>query len=432
MRKPVPARLLLAGALAVAAAALAALPPWTAASASPDGSGEADKPIQDLIRQLGDDDPKVREEATRRLKELDAAEPALRKALASTDPEVVRRARDILETLQERRLKRALARIQAAAKEGEADLLAERLVRWQGPNDEAGCWQALMDLSWGLLERDHKEFKRTAVLKEDRMAPRDFRKHAEKKYVKILPAGRPDVEVPRARVREGEWGMFVARGERVVIGAKAMSNLVAASGPARFAELGRSLVLAGGSVEATGEVRGCVIVCDGDFEAKECLTNSIVVARGSVRCPVQQVAGSVILAGGEVRIPKRAQVGNCTIRSMGAVTFAERGKFDVIDCEIKERDPDALSAVTFFEPKRVGVEAAQAEGGVQVEKAAKGKPFAAAGVQEGDLLLAVSGEKITSLEAFRRLLRRAVAEGQTIVRLRRGKEEREVAVSFPE
>src|SRR5262245_2786705 len=55
------------------------------------------------VRQLGDKDFKVREKATAQLLQAGkAARPALRKALGSDDPEVVRRARAVLDQIQHR------------------------------------------------------------------------------------------------------------------------------------------------------------------------------------------------------------------------------------------------------------------------------------------------------------------------------------------
>src|SRR5262245_6980946 len=59
--------------------------------------------IDNLIRQLGSDDYQIRETATRHLLSLDAAAPALRRALNATDAEVTRRAKSILTVFARRR-----------------------------------------------------------------------------------------------------------------------------------------------------------------------------------------------------------------------------------------------------------------------------------------------------------------------------------------
>ena len=83
------------------------LAPWLVAGwlLAPAGLPGQAPPSQDdidrAVRQLGDDDFQVREQATRFLWSAGkAAEPALRGALKSGDPEVARRARTLLDRFQ--------------------------------------------------------------------------------------------------------------------------------------------------------------------------------------------------------------------------------------------------------------------------------------------------------------------------------------------
>jgi S1-C subfamily serine protease len=69
----------------------------------------------------------------------------------------------------------------------------------------------------------------------------------------------------------------------------------------------------------------------------------------------------------------------------------------------------------FYDVKQSGIEVQQAKEGVVVKKVHKGKPFAKAGVQEGDRLLALDGTKIDSLDVFRRLVRRNAMANNDIV-----------------
>ena len=73
-----------------------------------------------LIRNLGADDFKTREEATRKLRSIGApALPALRQAAQSDDPEVRTRARDILKTVSAAARARAIRRLMAIRALGE-------------------------------------------------------------------------------------------------------------------------------------------------------------------------------------------------------------------------------------------------------------------------------------------------------------------------
>ena len=138
----------------------------------------------------------------------------------------------------------------------------------------------------------------------------------------------------------------------------------------------------------------------------------------------------MVLAGGNVHVPETCIVRNCTIRAAGTVPVTARTS--VKNSDIKEKDPKALDLVKFFEPVQAGVEADKAEGGMRVTRVTADGPFAKADVRPGDLITAVGGQPAAEPEAFRRLLRRGVAEGTTVVRIRRGDEIRDVRVRFPE
>jgi len=91
------ARIALVALLLLSATLLASQPDLPRAKVHPKPTSEQ---IARWVEQLGDDEFRIREEATRKLEEacLDA-EAALRVARSSTDPEVVHRATDLLEQI---------------------------------------------------------------------------------------------------------------------------------------------------------------------------------------------------------------------------------------------------------------------------------------------------------------------------------------------
>ena len=159
--------------------------------------------------------------------------------LRSPDAEAAQRAQLILAAFGKRRLERALVQIQNAAKDGQADLLAERLVRWQGVDDEAACWQAVLDVGHKLLALDREKFQRT---KQDargvavRLPKPTFRNYFVPPRIRAFAAGRPKLEVskPPGNVSEG---VDLARGERVVI-EDTTSSLILATESARLGKGG--------------------------------------------------------------------------------------------------------------------------------------------------------------------------------------------------
>jgi hypothetical protein len=88
--------------------------------------------VQRLIRQLGSANYQTREEATRQLLGCEAAASVLRRALTSSDAEVISRSKFILDAFARRQLKRSLERIRADAAEMKADLLADRMAHLAG------------------------------------------------------------------------------------------------------------------------------------------------------------------------------------------------------------------------------------------------------------------------------------------------------------
>jgi hypothetical protein len=381
--------------------------------------------IRELIRQLGSDVYKEREEATRMLRDRQEAESVLRGALRSSDAEVVRRVRALLDGFVRQRRAQALARIKAAAKEGEADLLAEELVQWPGEDDAEECWQPLIDFSHRLIDFEHDKFRRIGMWRGEYVKAfirTSFRPYMTGLRPKALPAGRPDVEVVKS-----EYGKYLARGEHVDI-KKAHYCLLAGSRLVRDAHLESSFVLSGGNVEIA-DGSWLVVVCDGDFVGKKVHGNSLIVARGSVRC-ANTLHDMVILAGGDVSFSEGIRMLDVTVRAAGTVSLPK--KKNLRNCDLKGGVPDALrlARVKFFEPSSLGVAVAASNDEVRVKVAAADKPFALAGLRIGDVILALDGSPVRTPEAFRRLLRkRLVQGGAALLKVRRG--ERSIDLRVP-
>src|SRR5207249_440315 len=100
---------------------------------------------------------------------------------------------------------------------------------------------------------------------------------------------------------------------------------------------------------------------------------------------------------------------------------------------VKELQTDGLGYVKFFDPVQVGVTVTADADGVRVAEATEGKPFARAGLRAGDVITAVDGTAVNSTDAFRRLLRKAVALSEPIVlKVRRQEQTREIRVQAKE
>jgi hypothetical protein len=381
--------------------------------------------IQKLIRQLGSDEFKQREQATRELQHRQEAEPALRQALRSPDAEVVRRARSILATLKWRRLEQARQRIRADAAAGRADLVAERLVRWQGEDNDEVCWQAVLDIGHKLRGWERQQYGRVGrSSKWDKETQRrmdyldkigfpglSLRPYLVRHKVQALPADKATLEVVTPKP-----GAYLARGERVVFRYYLGSSLAVASSlihlgtkPRPGDGSGCNILLCGGDVQVHRGGR-LVVVCDGDLEIDAVLIDSIVVARGSVRVG-ERMHHCLIVAGGDVSLSADFKVQESTIRAAGTISTPPKGR--VLNSDLKGgiKNALALAPVKLFDPRSLGVEVAPSKYGVRVTATTAGKAFARAGLRVDDLVLTLDSSPVRSPASFRRLLRKRLVEG---------------------
>jgi hypothetical protein len=324
-------------------------------------------------------------------------------AIKSGDAEVARRAREILETLDRKERERAFVKFADLAKQGAIDQVVERFVRREKWDDETACWQVLAELAGRLTDLEKKTYGSAGLPALDTVPARDFRRYAatlsRQGYdFKILSDPRPSpAEVRRCRA---------IRSEELTARATLGNCLIASSGQVKAGPIHQSVIFAGESVEA-GDVSQSLIVCDGDFTARTDIVNCLIIARGSIRCP-SMVTNSRLIAGGEVRYAK-----------------AE----DLLDTKVREKEPNPLGFVTFFDPAKAGLAVETAEGGVRVKAADKDKPFARAGLRADDLVLTLDGTAAKDAETFRRLLRAKLAvPGEMTFKVRRGDKALDITV----
>jgi hypothetical protein len=371
----------------------------------PAGASEApaEQTIARLIEDLGNSRYEVREAATRALKEMEEAQPALSQALRSSDPEVRRRAADALGGIEERQAHRGLARAQALAKEGRITEAVERIVAFAGRDRQRAGGPILTQFAARLLEPkecDAHQF-RDRFRKMGRVFPAgEFSRYFDAVHPREILGDKLDLS--------GENPLPIyARAEAITgRGFQAELNLVAAAGDFQAKGLARSVVIAGGNV-VLEDAYMSIIVCDGDVEVRRgpgSWKNCLIVARGKVKSP---------------------RFLCCVVRSEDYFLDAE-GKKVVI----KEGTADPFGFVKFFELSDVGLRVVEdgergevVREGVRIKDIGKGTPFSAA-LQAGDVLTAIDGTKASSKEAFRKLLRKRMARGGpriTFTVLRAGK-----------
>ncbi len=361
-----------------------------------------------LIEQLGSDRAEVRARATRQLEELDSVPPELRVATTSRDPEVRRRARWIVQSIERGAGRLTLQEAIALAKSGEVDQAIERVVRWAEHDPLRDGPQALHHLATRLVD---------AV--EDRFAKLHLESTLES-TTHVLKLRGPGIEegpvdlraAPRALIYKNDKrapGRFLLRGRGVTIQGPG-HGMIVSSGPVKVAgEYPRSscLVLSCGSVTVEDRSEHLIILSDGNVQVRGIgLRCSLIVARGNVTLP-SNVDGCAVFAGGTITQARPAS------RPAG--------------CLLRPNDMSGPGVIKFFDPAKAGIEVLAAKEGVKVKKVHKGKPFARA-LREGDVVTAIGSARVDSPEGFRRVLRAALAEGTRFITLALRREDRPVEV----
>lgn len=372
---------------------------------------DADADVRQLVWRLGDDDFDAREDATRRLLVMPHAEPALRRATHSDDPERAARARKVLKTFVARRVAAQRERLRVDVRSGAAGTLAERIVAWEAAADDERRWQAPLSFFHQILDRHELHHDRLSAL---RLPTRSFEAHV-KKYSPGVRSSASLLEV--SATHEVETIRMFASGVNVRSNGIPISSVLVATESVKSGNLLNSFVLCGGDVLASNSVFVSVVVCEGDFVAEKALVGSNVFARGDVVCR-QGAWKCRIFAGGDVRAGNLSKFEDCTIRAGGKVSL--HSSSDLRPSKIEQGATVDFGPVRFFETRRLGVETARADSGVCVSALDPSKSFARAGLRQGDLIRRGDGLPIGTVEAFRRhIRRRAAVEGFTLLTAQR-------------
>lgn len=337
--------------------------------------------VRRLIGQLDSKDYKEREEATRKLLDLEEdALPALKKALgAGGSPEFRRRAEDILGVFRERQRQRDRVAAIAKGRRVAADLLVERLAV-RGKAATADDWQAVGDLAQAM----------TLWAGDKTNRPAEWFVHLQGDYLQyplwILETWKDDSvkSLDKRIVIGGDSAVDIARHNVIVCRGSLGIHLGAGPG----------ILLLNGDLKMTAtemtRIEESVVFCDGDVRVERIL-RSVVVATGKVTS----------------------------------------SKFHTKDSVIVEKARNPLPFLKLFETADVGVEVLEAEGSVEVSKVHPGSAFAAGGVRAKDRIVAVHETAVKSAEHFRKLVRRKVAEdADAAITVRRDAKDLKLEVSL--
>jgi hypothetical protein len=385
--------------------------------------GASQRKIERLIEDLGSERFEIREAAKQKLMEIEEAAAALDQAKRSADPEVRRRASEILLALEPKRAKRGLARAQGLAKDGRIIEAVDRIARWGEFDGSSEGWESLTQFADHVIKSAASAFPKLDTGFNSSFPAGEFRRYAKLVHPTELSRRKIDIDIgseppQNQKERDGRkliaetHGKLLLRGEEVCFTGRIYQlglsrGIIASAGDVQLMSAYYSLIVAGGDVKELMGLNNCILICDGDVELLlPSAGDNVIIARGSVTC-----------IHGKLR--------RCMVRSGRAVS-----SFDGRAIALKEGAPDPLAFVKFFELADVGLdvadppqsEKAEAEG-VVLKDVRRNSPFAP-GLRAGDFVTALDGTKTACPEDFRRLLRRKMGQGGPILTfsIRRGKE----------
>jgi hypothetical protein len=375
------------------------------AAASEPASAEL---IKGLIRDLGDQNFKVRDTAARALAEIEEAIPALIMARKGGDAEVARLAGRILEEFEKSAIRRSLDRLRIEAGKGEASRVIERFTRWEGPDKDAISWQIALDFAWEVARHSAKAIP---SLYE--------RWRADKGMLKSVMDFGPSAGFICSKGRltlERGWDFGFVRANGIVCNFPVQvtqSVLVTSDGFEGQTRVFQSIVLASGSVLIRSPVFDSILICDGEVELRNPISNCLVIANGAVKCP-EAVGDSIIISSVKIsadRAKKRK---------------AESARSNVY----VENEATPFNFVKWFTTGEIGLEVSTATDAVRIDKLHDGKLPSKCGLKVSDLITAVDGGKVDSTETFRKLLRRGSVQDRCVLTVQRDGTPMELTLDF--
>jgi hypothetical protein len=319
---------------------------------------EQQERIEKLIRNLGSNDFQLREEATKVLTGLDAAEAALKKALKSEEAEVRRRARLILGEIEKRKKDRLLGGLLERGRNGEIDRFIDLMVEKKDLIDD-DAWRVALNMS------------------------ESMRTHAAKVSQAKVPL------FPRYLELELLTGNNI---QDKTIGAR---RVLAES------------ILAESLANTT-------VVCRGPIRSKIWIVNSIVLANGNITVKSDAESGgsinySIIFCDGEVFT---GVINHSIVIATGDIKTIDQPKDDPHSLVLRN-STTLLKPLKLFDPLQLGVEVEESDRAVIVRKILSGKPFAQGGMKEGDEIITFNNTPIKSSALFRKLVRRESMAGKS-------------------
>ena len=351
----------------------------------PGGSSRAQDAteMRALIQQLGSERFAEREEAERRLLQNDRAVVYIKAGVRDAAPEVSKRCARILEKRRAGVRDEIPRHLDEMSHRGEFNRAVRVAFAWRHDLREK-----LSDFEQTAAQRlcDAVEQKTSRALAIPKIAER----------LQIEVGGSDDVELLRPS------NDFLVAGRRVKIGSMGSSVFLAAENMDSHGH-SNSIAFVGGNA-VIEKMYESIVYVDGDLTIGF-VRNSLIVCTGSIGGMSSSFRNCTVVAAGKIKTPVKAE--NSILR------------------------PDEKDLAHILRPwtaAELGVQPVFREERVYAEKVV---PMAQAGVEAGDVLLSLDGEKIATQAEATKLLRQKSAEYLPFfVRVKRGDHELELTVPW--
>ena len=394
-----------------------------------------------LVGELASPEYAVREAATKHLSKSPFALPQVRRIMWSGTPEQRTRARKIelaiLAVTLPKREAELLRRATEWSKAGRLDLVTEVCSRSEFRSKERcetlydagnrvyatlGNKEQLFDLHRGRKKQIELGTRRDRLLDIDgdpkSLAPRtplftSFGQSVVASQPLFLSAARDRLDT----LLDGRETTLFSNGPAVGRLYRDSASVLVVDGDVVFEEYNKDLNDVGGDVTAS------VVVVNGDLRYKPNRVRANELS-SAYNC-MFVVKGDVILESVFLRLSR------CRIIAGGKVKWLDqRGSISGKPAPV-ENASEPLAPFKFFALAEVGLHAKDVKREVVAEKIDARSPFGKAGVQAGDVFVAVDGKPVPDVAQLRRLVRTGYVMGDCTAVVRRGEATTELVVRFP-
>lgn len=415
---------LLAAAPVAAVAALAADPP----ERKPLTPAE----VASLIGQLRDEDFQTREAATEALKRRpEAALALLRADRTAESPEVKQRLASILPVMMSREAAdKRLAKLRGYIRNRQIDRVVETMVACR-QFVTLGHREQVLELARDLSAEATK-------LAGKEMATPEI--HWQQRWFVVRLAGRsaywplPQVGVQLYRLKDDEdvvrepflhhHKFHTQDGDDITINwlSDTTSLVRHGAGSARS-----RLVIAADRYDDSGSMGNGILMGNGELQCYNPYGPNLIITTGNVSGNTMK--GCVVLCGGDFKLD--AWLNTSVVFAGGDIRYLNNaGSRDNV---CRERDKDLIGAWKLYSAAEAGADLGGVLGLVWVRNVRPQSAFAAAGVEPGEFVAAVNGVPVRSVRDAERLLcRAAVSWGGADLTLARGGRTRDVIVTLQE